>query len=72
MNKRITLTGNMVEVPIETDDHLKNCNGCNKIGSLKVEYAYKGYLKLWSAEWDENIYCNDCIPERWNRILEQS
>jgi len=58
------------------DDHLENCDGCNKRGSLKSKYVYEGNpnvpISLWGAEWDENIYCSDCIPQRWNRILEQS
>ena len=50
------------------NEDLGNCNGCNKYGSLSSNFP----IALYGAEWDKNIYCSNCIPERWNRILEES
>ena len=42
------------------------CDGCNKYGSFQTNFP----RALYGQEFDDNIYCNDCIPEAWERILE--
>jgi hypothetical protein len=55
---------------IHIDDILQ-CDGCKKDGSFYGDDYVGGDIpQLYGAEWDKNIYCNDCIPEWWAEKLE--
>jgi|TARA_R100000781_G_C4040550_1_gene113817 hypothetical protein len=48
------------------NEDLSNCDGCNKFGSFTSNFPNA----LYGAEFDKNVYCNNCIPEAWERMLE--
>ena len=39
-----------------------HCDGCKKDGSFNEDDS----PLLYSQDWDNKIYCNDCIPKSWN------
>ena len=48
-----------------TEDKLK-CDECKKDGSFNDD----DLPLLYGQDWDNKIYCNDCIPESWNEKME--
>ena len=55
-----------LEYAIENYINELKCDKCSKVGSFESD----GKPALYGQEFDENIYCNDCIPEAWEKMLE--
>ena len=47
-------------------DDILQCSTCKKDAS----FVDDDLPQLYGAEWDKNIYCDDCIPEWWEEKLE--
>ena len=58
----------LVTETIHIDENLSKCDGCNKHGLFETDFP----RALYGQEFDDNIYCNDCIPEAWERMLERN
>lgn len=62
---------NFIESEVIHIDDILQCDGCKKDASFYGDDYRGGDLpQLYGAEWDKNIYCNDCIPGWWAEKLE--